>query len=97
MNKLLLGNKEFSNITDEEKHEIWLKKFNQTRKGKIFNLMSDLKSNTALIGKKRVEPKSYLAYCISVLSKGTQYEEDCTEIIKMCCPDYYQEEPKPEE
>lgn len=74
-------------MNEEEKHATWLKSFEKTKAGKIHSLLWDVKEYKANL--KRFNRTSYIAAALYTLVKNTKYENDVTELIKECDPEFF--------
>jgi hypothetical protein len=68
-------------------HKKWLKKFNKTKKGKIFNLLYEIKIFESSYA--NYDKISHLCLALLISTKGTNMEEDSIELVKIICPEYF--------
>lgn len=76
-------------MEDKINHDNWLKKFKRTKKGKIFELLHELRSAKSEYKLSKEGAATYLASTLAILSRGTEKEEDVREIIEIACPEYF--------
>lgn len=76
---------------EHESHEEWLKKFNKSKRGKMFNLLYDTKPVIEVEPSKFSDKskKTYLSEALMIATKGTQLEEDAKGLINLLCPEYF--------
>ena len=71
-------------------HSEWLVKYNKTKKGRIFNLLHDIKSDISHHNLRSSESKmQHLSAALFIITNNTQYEDDINEIIQILCPSFF--------
>ena len=70
-------------------HEVWLKKFEKTKEGKMFNLLHEYKSLNNPLSTGSINHLSYLSNALWIAVKGSKMESDAKEMINMICPDFF--------
>lgn len=74
----------------DEDHDKWLIKFNKSREGKMFNLVSDFEIDNAKYGLGgRPDYITHLCAALWIAVKGTRMEEDATKLMKEICPQFF--------
>lgn len=74
-----------------EKHEKWLKKFNKTREGQLFNLRYKWEElNMPYANKVRPNKANFAANALWIATEGTKMEEHARFFIEMIDPDFFE-------
>jgi hypothetical protein len=73
----------------EKDHDVWLKKFNKSKAGHIYNLLWEVKEYKANL--RGFNKLNHLSAALFTLTKGTKYEKDVTELIIEIDPEFFEE------
>lgn len=76
-------------MSEDSNHEDWLKKYANTKNGKLFDIICEIEQSKRNFVD--VESISYLAAVASILAKNTKHEKDVKHIITMLYPEYFDE------
>lgn len=67
-------------------HEKWLKKFNKSKEGRLFNLMHDVKND------KNIDTNTHLASIAWIMAENTRFENDVKIMLQKLSPTFFNTE-----
>lgn len=76
-------------VSGSVSHDAWLKKFEKTKEGRMFNLLHEYKSLNNPLSVGSVNHLSYMSNALWIAVKGTKMESDAKEMINIIYPNFF--------